>query len=400
MSQQLINRSPDLKRLRDEGYNIEVRQSGHLLVKDVPYVNSNKEVKTGILVSTLNLAGNVTAAPDTHVAMFIGEYPCEGNGAPLEQIRHSGRQELAPGLVVDHSFSAKPKPKDRYDDYYDKVTAYVAIFLTHAHVINPEATAQTFPVITTEEGESVFKYIDTATSRAGITLPTQKLELAKVAIVGVGGTGSYVLDLVAKTPVKEIHLFDGDIFLSHNAFRAPSAASVDELVTKHKKVAYWTEMYSKMRRGIVAHPYHVDESNVAELQTMDFVFLCVDAAAAKKTIVESLETFGRRFVDVGMGVELVDDALRGVLRVTTSTPDSRDHFRTRVSLAEANINDDYDSNIQVADLNALNAALAVIRWKKLCGFYFDFEHEHHSTYSIDCGMLTNDDQNEKAIAQT
>jgi Domain of unknown function (DUF6791)/ThiF family len=400
MSQQLIDLSPDLKKLRDEGYNIEVRQSGHLLVKDVPYVNSKKEVETGILVSTLNLAGNVTAAPDTHVAMFIGEYPCDASGAALEKIRSGGRQQLAPDLVVDHSFSAKPKPKDQYDDYHHKVTAYIAIFLTQAHVLDPKATAQTFPVVKTEEGESVFKYIDTASSRAGINVPTQKLEQAKVAIVGVGGTGSYVLDLVAKTPVKEIHLFDGDAFLSHNAFRAPSAASADELTAKPKKVAYLKELYSKMRRGIVEHAYHVDVSNVAELQGMDFAFLCVDAGEPKKVIVEGLENFGVRFVDVGMGVELVDDALRGVLRVTASTPERREHFRKRVSLADAGINDDYDSNIQVADLNALNAALAVIKWKKLCGFYLDFAKEHHCTYSIDCNMLVNDDQNEAPIAGT
>jgi len=91
-------------------------------------------------------------------------------------------------------------------------------------------------VITTDEDESVFKYIDTASSRAGINVPTQKLELARIAIVGVGGTGSYVLDLVAKTPVKEIHLFDGDVFLSHNAFRAPSAASSDEPKNLYKSI--------------------------------------------------------------------------------------------------------------------------------------------------------------------
>jgi tRNA A37 threonylcarbamoyladenosine dehydratase len=52
-----------------------------------------------------------------------------------------------------------------------------------------------------------------------------------------GGTGSYVLDFVAKTPVKEIHLFDGDIFDQHNAFRAPGAPSGEELEQRLKKVA-------------------------------------------------------------------------------------------------------------------------------------------------------------------
>ena len=36
-----------------------------------------------------------------------------------------------------------------------------------------------------------------------------------MAIVGVGGTGSYVLDLVAKTWVKNILLFDDDSFGSN-----------------------------------------------------------------------------------------------------------------------------------------------------------------------------------------
>jgi hypothetical protein len=35
-----------------------------------------------------------------------------------------------------------------------------------------------------------------------------------------------VLDFTAKTHVKEIHLFDGDTFFQHNAFRAPGAANL------------------------------------------------------------------------------------------------------------------------------------------------------------------------------
>jgi len=40
----------------------------------------------------------------------------------------------------------------------------------------------------------------------------------------------------------------------------------------------------------------------------------------------------------------------------------------------------------------LNAALAVIKWKKLFGFYFDFEQELSSTYTIDGNHLLNEDQ--------
>jgi hypothetical protein len=39
----------------------------------------------------------------------------------------------------------------------------------------------------------------------------------------------------------------------------------------------------------------------------------------------------------------------------------------------------------------LNAALAVIRWKKRFGFYRDLKAEHHSQFSIDTNLLINED---------
>ncbi len=388
MSSQLISRSADLKRLRDEGYDVEVRSS-FLLVKSVPYVNSKKQVANGTLVSTLRLAGNVTDRPDTHVAYFMGDHPCNKDGAEIAKIKHSsGRQELAPGLAVDHSFSGKPN--GGYADYYDKMTTYVAIISGPAQSIDPSATAKTFPVIKAEEEDSVFNYVDTASSRAGIMLIAKKLELGKIAIVGIGGTGSYVLDLIAKTPVKEIHLFDGDVFSQHNAFRSPGAPSVDSLTKKPNKAIYHQGEYSKLHRHIIAHESYIDLSNVDQLHGMDFVFLCLDRGAARKLIVSKLEEFGVPFIDVGMGVQQVDGSLGGILRVTSSTVEQRERARARLPFSDSDDNNDYSQNIQTADLNALNAALAVIKWKKFCGFYRDLDSEYHSTYTIDGNALTNE----------
>ena len=112
----------------------------------------------------------------------------------------------------------------------------------------------------------------------------------------------------------------------------------------------------------------------------------------KKLIVEKLEEFNVPFTDVGMGVQLSDDALGGIVRLTTSTTQMRNHFRGRVSFEDAPGEDDYNRNIQIADLNALNAALAIIKWKKLFGFYRDLKSEHHSQFSIDTGLLLNEDR--------
>lgn len=281
MSQLLISRSPDLKRLRDEGYDIEIRSS-LLLLKGVPYVNGDPSIKRGTLVSELTTAGDTTAAPGSHVAMLIGDYPCDKDGRPLEKIRHSGRQELADGLVIDHSFSSKPAAGRMYQDYYEKMTTYAAILATQAQAIDPHATARTFPVVKPDESESVFNYLDTASSRAGIGLATEKLQRGPVAIVGLGGTGAYLLDLLTKTPVAEIHLFDGDDFLTHNAFRAPGAASVDDLLSRPKKVTYLRDIYSNMHRRVIAHPYFVDESNVPSLEIWTLFLSAWTLAAQKK----------------------------------------------------------------------------------------------------------------------
>jgi hypothetical protein len=393
MSQRPINRSADLKRLRDEGYDLEIR-SGCLLVKDIPYVNSQKEVKRGILVIKLVLAGDQTGRPDTHVAYFSGDHPCNEDGSEIEKIKHgSNAHSLAEGVAVNQSFSAKPKPADSYPDYYAQATTYVAILSGPAQRIDSSLTAKTFPVVASdEEDDEPFNYCDTATSRAEIVAVTNKLKLRSIAILGLGGTGSYVLDLAAKTPVRRIHLYDGDWFYQHNAFRSPGAPSLDELAAKQPKVTYFKNLYSKMHRGILEHPVHLDAGNVEELRGMDFVFVCLDKGEPKKLIVEKLEEFNIPFVDVGMGLDLTDDALGGIVRVTASTAQKRDHFCSRVSFEDTPGDDDYNRNIQIADLNALNAALAVIKWKKIFGFYRDLKHEHHNQFSIDTNLLLNEDR--------
>jgi hypothetical protein len=42
-------------------------------------------------------------------------------------------------------------------------------------------------------------------------------------------------------------------------------------------------------------------------------------------------------------------------------------------------------------MNALNAALAVIKWKKLWGFYKDFAKEHDCVYAVSTNALISDE---------
>jgi hypothetical protein len=391
MSRAPIDRSADLRRLQDEGYHLAVVH-GHLFVRDVPYVNGAGKVHRGILVTTLALANDRTVRPNTHVMYFVGEQPCHRDGTAITQIHNSSKRvTLAEGVVADHTFSAKPP--GGYADYYDKVTTYVRILSGPAETLDPGVSARTYPVIRSEEAASVFRFVDTASSRVQIDVVTDKLRGERLGIIGVGGTGSYVLDLVAKTPAAEIRLIDGDRFLQHNAFRAPGAPTVEALDSQPFKVDYFESIYSRMHANIRTHPVALDESNLDLLDDLTFAFLCFDPGAAKRHAVAALLERKVPFVDVGMGIYLNDGSLGGMLRVTLVTPERHYHLieRGRVPLESAAEDDLYSTNIQVADLNALNAVLAVLRWKKLRGFYADLEGEHSSLYMLNGNEIINDE---------
>lgn len=144
------------------------------------------------------------------------------------------------------------------------------------------------------------------------------------------------------------------------------------------------------RSGIIPHAVNVTEDNIDLLKDLSFVFICIDSNSARGMIISKLKQFEIAFIDVGLGVNVADENLVGTLRVTVGTPSKYDHIPNRIGTEDAADND-YASNIQIADLNALNALMAVLKWKKLSGFYQDLKEEHHSTYTINTAQFINED---------
>lgn len=395
MSRQLLSRSPDLERLVGEGYELVFESSSMLM--SVPYVTRDQQIARGWLVSELSTSGDRTGAPQ-HTVHFVGasnepdDQPCDSDGQPLSALMNvpRGPIEVAGGRTASCQFSQKP-PSGAYGDYYEKLTTYAAIFLTEVHAIDPTIQVPTFAPFATEEGESAHRYFDSATSRARIGVVSDKTKGQKVAVVGVGGTGSYVLDALAKTHVAEIHLYDGDDMLPHNAFRVPGAVPLETLKTVPSKVDYHHGIYDALHRHVIPHTAHIDATNVDELRGLDFVFVCVDAGPLKKLLAEKLIEFGVPFVDTGMGIEQKNGSLGGIVRTSRIRPveGQAESILGDLSFAEAE-EDEYDQNIQIVELNMLNAAHAVIAWKKHLGYYRDFRGEKESNYTIDGNLLTND----------
>lgn len=381
----------DVARLIEEGYEVTI-ESGHLVMTNVPYVTVSRAIKLGTLVSPLTGSYSDVVRPSDHVIMFGGEFPCDASGRPLERIRNATRNEQVAGKwMINHRFSSKPK-RGYYIDFHEKMATYAAILANQAAAIDPSVTPRTHRIIASAD-DSPFQYFDSASGRVGISNVTRKLTKRSIAIIGLGGTGSYVLDFAAKTPVDEIHLFDGDVFEQHTAFRFPGAATIEEIMGRPLKVEFLATKYSVLHRGIIPHPEYITADNLSKLEGFDMVFICIDANEIKTPIVSALESYGSKFIDSGIGVNLVQNGLTATLRTTTSKPNARQHVhnRNRIPMTQGPSKNEYTRNIQIVELNAIVAGFMILQWKQECGFYRDTEQELFSVFRVSDNHILNED---------
>src|SRR5689334_23113018 len=108
-SREIVDASPDLKKLFDEGFELSIKHV-HVLVSSIPYVKSDRTVARGTLVLPLELQSDVTAKkPGDHTALFAGEYPCYADGTQITgMVADTEVRKLADGIVTKVRFSSKP----------------------------------------------------------------------------------------------------------------------------------------------------------------------------------------------------------------------------------------------------------------------------------------------------
>lgn len=373
MSQELICRNPILQQLLSDGFDIEVRD-GLLIVHHIPYLNSKVEMLSGTLIMPLVTAGDIVREPDSHTAYWAGQQPCNCDGTIIPSLVNSSqRNNYGKGGVSDYFLSCCPDITNKYKDYYEKVTTYFNMISAPARNLDYTRFCQLWKATINHSASSSLCYDDTNASRAGIVGVNEKYSGQKVAIIGLGGTGSYLLDYLAKTDVAEIHLYDNDTFDTHNAFRGPGAPSLDQLRSQQLKVDYWSEIYKRMHSGILAHPVRITKDNQSELMDKNMVFICVDNPSVRNSISAYLAENEIPFIDSGMGLECSNNSLNGLVRITTGFYGHYNHLKEAYGDGLADVEDDvYKSNIQIAELNSLAAVLSIIKWKKMLGVYNDY----------------------------
>ena len=383
MYQKLASHNQDLQRLIDKGYAVTI-DNNYLVIRDIPYLDAQQKLQTGAIVVILNFIDNDHFIQTNHQIYFAGSSPYNLDGKPVPNLGDRAHaialSEACSDVVVQRSFSNKPKATGKYDDHFHKIETYVSFISGPAmqlHSVDP----YTFHTAKETNEDSVFKFRDTLTSRAEISDLSKKLENDNIAIIGLGGTGAYVLDYLVKSPVQEIRGYDHDEYHIHNAYRSPG--QLDESELNKSKADIYQARYENFRTGLSLETKFIDSSCLNDLDGITFVFVCVDNGIARAEILDLLIEKKIPFIDVGMGLKRKDGALSGMVRTTYFPAENALKVRDKKWVNEQEDPENiYKANIQIGELNALNACLAVIRFKQLRGFYYEEDPYLNTLFNI------------------
>jgi Domain of unknown function (DUF6791)/ThiF family len=385
MFQKLINHNKDIQCLVEKGYAVAF-DSSYLIIRDIPYLDDTLSLQQGAIVTKVVSTGDQNRViQDDHQVFFAGSTPYGLDKKPIPNLADRPATlplgESSKDIVVQRRFSNKPKTKGKFVDFFDKIESYVNIISGPAMELH-NVTPYTFRAVKEDKADTIFKVYDTLTSRAEITDLSAKFNSDIVAVIGAGGTGAYVLDFLAKTPVREIRIFDLDPFHNHNAFRSPG--QVQETEFGKPKAEVYSSRYENFRHGIKAISKYVDASSSDEMNDVTFAFVCVDKGTSRSEIFDLLISKHIPFIDVGMGLDRKHGPISGMLRMTYYSVENGVNVRNEKLAPLTDKEDDlYKTNIQIAELNALNACLAVIKFKQLRGFYYEeLPPQYHLIFKV------------------
>jgi len=379
--QALANRNPFIDKLVKQGFDVGFINA-HLVIFGVPYLNASGELKYLDMISPLDLREEyLVDRPSDHKVYFAGEMPCNVDGKKISAGFAEEARTVSDHIAGTYMLSSKPEGMRQYDSIEEKINQYLALISSPATHKFPEATPRRALTKYLEAPVSPLKFPDTLSAREGIVELSYKLRGRKVAIIGCGGTGSYVLDYVAKTHLEEIHLFDDDIVHVHTLFRMPGTYSRKHLGTP--KVEALVSAYSHFHGGIKPHVERVDVNNLACLAGFDFVFVCVDDGPSRQAITLACHNASVPFVDVGMGLNKGASGLYDFVRTAGGERGDFNRLNGTQYLPAQNAHDEeYRNQPQIAELNALNAAMAVIRFKQHMGFFDRLTDSHAAVFDV------------------
>lgn len=365
---ELASHNPFIQDLDDQGYDLDLI-NGYFVIFGVPYLDEDGALQSGDIACPVELSANwVIDRPKNHQVWFRGERPHDATRRALNVGFAENAATIEEGLVARYSLSLKLQDNGQnrdYSSFEEKVSTYLNMITGPAIDAYEDARSQKRLERKALAHGSPLRYPDTLSARYQMNDISFRLRGKKIAIVGLGGTGSYILDFVSRTHLEHIELFDDDKVHVHTMFRLPgfTAGAVG-----NSKVDVLAEQYGNWHVGINANRERITLQNIERLRGLDFVFVSIDDGPSRRDIVDWLTSNEIPFVDCGMGLNRSRNGLFGAVRITgvdrAAYEQSVGTVRLPIASAKA---DEYRKQAQIAELNAWNAAVAVIRFKQHFG---------------------------------
>ncbi len=139
----------------------------------------------------------------------------------------------------------------------------------------------------------------------------EKLNKSKVAVFGIGGVGTYVVEALARAGVGEIHLIDNDVFTMSNLNRQLYATH--DTIGKNKvDVARDRVLSINLDCKAIAHKmlYLPETADQIDLSLFDYIIDAVDTVSAKVELVLRAEKAKVKIIScMGTGNKLCPEML-------------------------------------------------------------------------------------------
>jgi molybdopterin/thiamine biosynthesis adenylyltransferase len=126
-----------------------------------------------------------------------------------------------------------------------------------------------------------------------------KLQSLRVAVVGLGGTGSPVATLIARTGIGELILIDGDNLEKTNMNRVRGYKGTD---VGHKKAESLLTFINSLDLNIkvTAIPNYLDGEAIDAISSADIVLGCTDDISGRDLMNQAMYYYGLAYIDVGI----------------------------------------------------------------------------------------------------
>lgn len=125
----------------------------------------------------------------------------------------------------------------------------------------------------------------------------ERLEAIKVAVVGLSGTGSHVVQQLAYLGVRDFVIIDPEVIERRNLNRVVGATEAD-LGKLKTEIASRLILSVQPGTKVVAHALPIESHVVHELKDRDVIIGCVDHDAPRFTLLEASCEFSIPYLDV------------------------------------------------------------------------------------------------------